>query len=257
MEHLVACPEFMQGEIGRQQHRLVALSCDGSERIVDADSHFVAADWLKQTVLNILDGHCRVWETKNAILVKYAGGLQRLGVVVRQARKQQAYVLCLGETVQLSQREMRRSVEPIDIGKSEDDVDDLLRARAHASANSLEKSDRRPEEDESLDLEDDDAPPGLAQDTVRAQRAFDVTAIVAPRELGLDDIKLAVFDQEVGDSDENSNAHSRQKSGQRDDRSDDQDEDVVTEKKATTSADQPFVHQTEREQDQQRAHHDL
>src|SRR5262249_57705548 len=132
MEYLVACPEFMQGEIGRQQHRLVALSYDGSERIVDADSHFVHADWLKQTVLNILDCHCRVWETKRAILVQYAGGLQRFGVVVRQARKQQVYVLRLGETVQLSQREMRRGVEPIYIGKSKDDVDNLLLPPPHA-----------------------------------------------------------------------------------------------------------------------------
>ena len=80
---------------------------------------------------------------------------------------------------------------------------------------------------------------------------------MATREFGLNDIQFAVSDQEVRDGDENADADARQKSNQRDDSGDDQDKDVVAEVKTTADADQPFVQETEREQEQKCAHHDL
>src|SRR5437899_1252787 len=164
----------MEGKTGYQEHRLVPLPYNGNQRILDADGGFVSARWPKQVVFNIFDGHRRASETKRLILVEHTSRLQRFGIVARQSRKQQTYLLCLGEIVQLSQREMRCGVESVDIGKPQDDVVDLLRARPDARPNPIEKSDRCPEENKSLDLEGDDPPPGLTQKLVRAERAFDI-----------------------------------------------------------------------------------
>src|ERR1700675_4900965 len=101
-------------------------------------------------------------------------------------------MLRLGETAQLSQREMRRGVQSINIRKPQDDIVDFLRARLDARPDPLQKSDRRPEENKSLDLEGAEPLPGRMQNVVGAQRAFDIAAIIAPRKLGFDDIQFAV-----------------------------------------------------------------
>src|SRR5271165_4362337 len=166
-------------------------------------------------------------------------------------------MLRLGEAAQLAQREMRRGVQTINIRKPQDDIVEFLRACPEPRADALQKADRRPEEDKSLDLEGNDPLSGCLQNALGARGAFDIAAIIAPGKLGLDDIQFAVSDQEVDDGDENSGADPGQKSNQRDDRGDDQDKDVVAKTKAMTGADQPFVDQAEREHDQERAYHDL
>ena len=90
-----------------------------------------------------------------------------------------------------------------------------------------EKSDRRPEENKSLDFESDNPLADLTQNAVGAGGAFDIAAKIAPRKFGLYDIQSAVFDLEVEDSDENAGCDSRQKSDQRDDPGDHEDKDVV------------------------------
>jgi len=67
--------------------------------------------------------------------------LQRFGILSRQARKEQTYVLRVGVIVQLSQREMCRSVQPINIRKAENDVVDFLLTRPDAHPNPLQEAD--------------------------------------------------------------------------------------------------------------------
>jgi len=95
----------------------------------------------------------------------------------------------------------------------------------------------------------DNAPPSLTQNVLRAQRPFHIAAIIASRQLGLDDIQFAVLDEKVSGGNENSDANPRYKSSQFDDPSDYQDKDIIGSAKAITCPNQPFVHKTEREQD--------
>ena len=74
------------------------------------------AGLLEQTVFNPFDRHRRRREAKG-ILIEDAGRLQVFGGFTAQARIEQTKMLHLGKGFQLSQGEMRRGVQPVNIAK--------------------------------------------------------------------------------------------------------------------------------------------